>query len=489
VDNSPDLRILFDSPYPLVLVETKDEGRLLEMIRAEADRRATAVWLWSAASGLARDGFDPQYGTQNPQTALAFVADTSGSGVFVFADAHSALEDPVVVRAVKEAAQTAGPGRTIVLTAPSHKIPPELEGIAVAWKHRAPDEKELTSLVARTINRLGSRGIPVTLDENDERSLVASLKGATLAEAGRLIQQAVLDDGRLGQDDIRFVRRQKFAGLSSDGVLEMIESEHRTLNDVGGLDGLKKWLRLRGSTVGNDRAVALGIDAPRGVLLTGIPGCGKSFVAKTLAGTWGLPLLLLDPARLYRKFVGESEQRLESALDTAAAMAPAVLWIDEIEKGFAASGDGDGGVSTRVLGTFLRWLQDRPDGVFVIATANDVSALPPELLRKGRFDEIFFVDLPDADARTAIFEGQLTSRGHDPVRFDLAKLVELTGGFSGAEIEALVVGALYRAFGADAEPTTEEFIAEVNSTVPLSVSRAEDVAALRRWADGRAIRA
>ena len=489
MDNSPDLRILFDSPYPLVLVETKDEGRLLEMIRAEAERRTTPVWLWSSASGLARDGFDPQYETQNPRTALAFVADTSGSGVFVFADAHSALMDPVVVRAVKEAAHTAGPGRTIVLTAPSYKIPPELEGIAVAWKHQPPNEDELTSLVARTISRLGTRGIPVTLDTAAERSLVASLKGATMAEAERLIQQAVLDDGRLGPNDIGFVRHQKFAALGSDGVLELVESEQRTLDDVGGLDGLKKWLRLRGSTVGSDRAAALGIDAPRGVLLTGVPGCGKSFVSKTLAGTWGLPLLLLDPARLYRKFVGESEQRLESALDTASAMAPAVLWIDEIEKGFASSGEGDGGVSTRVLGTFLRWLQDRPDGVFVIATANDVSALPPELLRKGRFDEVFFVDLPGAGARSAIFKGQLESRGHDPARFDLSKLVELTGGFSGAEIEAIVVGALYRAFGADEEPTTEELVAEVESTIPLSVSRAEDVAALRRWADGRAIRA
>ncbi len=489
MDNSTDLRILFDSPYPLVLAETGDEARLLEMIRSEADRRTTPVWVWSATSGLARDGFDSQYGTQNPKTALSFVADTTGSGVFVFADAHSALEDPVVVRAVKEAAQTAGPGRTIVLTAPSHRIPPELDGIAVAWKHQPPDEGELAALVARTITRLGGRGIPVTLDAAAERSLVGSLKGATMAEAERLIQRAVLEDGRLGPEDIGFVRRQKFASLGSDGVLELVESEQRTLADVGGLEGLKEWLRLRGSTVGSERARGLGIDSPRGVLLTGIPGCGKSFVSKTLAGTWGLPLLLLDPARLYRKYVGESEQRLESALDTAAAMAPVVLWIDEIEKGFAASGDGDGGVSTRVLGTFLRWLQDRPDGVFVIATANDVTALPPELLRKGRFDEVFFVDLPDAAARSAIFKGQLGSRGHDPARFDLTKLIELTAGFSGSEIEAIVVGALYRAFGADADPTTEELIAEIESTVPLSVSRAEDVAALRQWADGRAVKA
>ena len=489
MDNSTDLRILFDSPYPLVLAETRDEARLLELLRDEAQRRNTPVWVWSAASGLARDGHNPQYGTRDPATALAFVGDTTGPGVFVFADAHAAIADPIVLRSVKETAQTAGPGRTIVLTAPHHIIPPELEGIAVAWKHQPPTEAELAELVRRTITRLGERGVPVTLDQPAERSLVASLKGATMAEAERLIQRAVLEDGVLGPEDIDFVRRQKFAALGTDGVLELVESERRTLDDVGGLEGLKDWLRLRGSTVGSDRAAALGIDAPRGVLLTGVPGCGKSFISKTLAGTWGLPLLLLDPGRLYRKFVGESEQRLESALETAAAMAPAVLWIDEIEKGFAASDNGDGGVSTRVLGTFLRWLQDRPDGVFVIATANDVAALPPELLRKGRFDEIFFVDLPEVAARTAIFKGQLKSRGHDPARFDLAKLVELTEGFSGAEIEAIVVGALYRAFGADADPTTEELVAEIESTVPLSISRAEDITALRQWANERAVRA
>jgi len=489
VDNATDLRILFDSPYPLVLAETRDETRLLEMVREEADRRGTPVWMWSASRGLARDGHEPQYGTRDASMALSFVADTTDPGVFVFADAHTSLTDPVTLRSVKDAAHSAGPGRTLVLTAPTHLIPPELEGIAVSWTHQPPDVTELGELVGRTIARLASRGVPVTLDQSDERALAASLRGTTLAEAQRIIQRAVLEDGRLGPADIGFVRREKFKGLAGTGALELIESEHRTLDAVGGLDGLKTWLRLRGSTVGSERAEALGIDPPRGVLLTGIPGCGKSFVAKTLASTWGLPLLLLDPARLYRKFVGESEQRLERALETAAAMSPAVLWIDEIEKGFTAGSDGDGGVSTRILGTFLRWLQDRPDGVFVVATANDVSALPPELLRKGRFDEIFFVDLPADDARRAILTGSLKARGHEPAAFDVSKLAEATDGFSGAEIEAAVVGALYRAFGADADLTTEELIAEVEATIPLSVTRSEDVAALRAWATSRAVRA
>jgi SpoVK/Ycf46/Vps4 family AAA+-type ATPase len=233
----------------------------------------------------------------------------------------------------------------------------------------------------------------------------------------------------------------------------------------------------------------MGIDPPRGVLLTGVPGCGKSLIAKTLAATWGRPLVLLDPSRVYRKYVGESEQRLESALRTVEAMAPVVLWIDEIEKGFASGGDGDGGVSSRLLGSFLRWMQDRPDGIFVVATANDVGALPPEFLRKGRFDEVFFVDLPDDGARRAILGIQLRARGHDPAEFDLDKLAEVTDGFSGAEIEAVVVGALYRAFAGDEALSTEELTAEAGSVVPLSVARAEDVSRLRAWAQRRAVRA
>lgn len=485
VDNSTDLRILFDSPYPLVFAETRDEARLLEMLRSEARHRDTPVWLWSAPRGLARDGFDPQYGTRDPGAALSFVADTTGPGVFVFADAHSAIGDPVVLRALKEAAQGAGVGRTIILTAPRADIPPELEGLAVAWSHRPPDESALSDLVQRTISHLAGRGVAVTLDDAQERALVDSLKGSTVAEAERLIRAAVLD-GTLDSSDIATVRHEKFASLATGGTLELIASETHTLDDVGGLIHLKEWLAVRGAAVGSERAASLGLEAPRGLLLTGVPGCGKSFVAKTLATTWGLPLLLLDPGRLYRKYVGESEQRLADALEAAGAMAPAVLWIDEVEKGFASGGE-DGGVSTRLLGTFLRWLQDRPAGVFVVATANDVSALPPELLRKGRFDEVFFVDLPTAQARRAIFGGQLTTRGHDPSDFDLEKLVELTEGFSGAEIEAVVVGSLYRAFAATTDLTNEELIAEVEGTVPLSKTRAEDVSALRRWAQGRAV--
>jgi len=272
--------------------------------------------------------------------------------------------------------------------------------------------------------------------------------------------------------------------LSSDGILELVEAEVGTLDQVGGLAGLKQWLSLR-------RAAHLegGMDAARGILLTGIPGCGKSFVAKTLARSWDLPLVLLDPSRLYRPYIGETEQRLQDSLRSIDALAPAVLWIDEIEKGFASGGRSDSGVSQRLLGTFLRWMQERPPGVFLVATANDVSQLPPELLRKGRFDEIFFVDLPNRAARRAIFSLHLAKREIALSEHELERLARAGDGFSGAEIEAAVVGALYRAFGAGRPLRGTDIEDEMAATVPLSIARSEDVLTLRAWASDRAVAA
>jgi hypothetical protein len=366
-------------------------------------------------------------------------------------------------------------------------VPSELKGVALPWSLRPPTDDELAALVRGLVTDLTARGLTAAPPPEVETELAEALRGLTLADARGLLQRTVLAGGRLSEEDLPRVRAAKMELLDSDGVLELIPAAAGTLDRVAGLAGLKRWLALRGRAVGSAQAKALGLDPPRGILLTGVPGCGKSLVAKTLAATWGRPLLLLDPARIFRKYVGESEQRLEAALRTAAAMAPAVLWVDEIEKGFASGGEADGGVSARLLGTFLRWMQDRPDGVFLVATANDVSALPPEFLRKGRFDEVFFVDLPGPDARRAVFEIQLAARRHDPARFDLDSLAAATEGFSGAEIEAVVVGALYRAFAASTDLASADLLAESAAVVPLSVSRAEEISALRAWAAERAV--
>lgn len=486
MDNTDDLRLLLASRHPLVVVEAEEEGRLMELLRRVTGTLGLPLWTWSLSRGLARVGHGPQYGTVDPKGALAFIEDVPGPGVFVLADAQHTFGDPVAIRRIKDFAQAGEPGKTLVLAVAEAGLPADLRSLALTWTLEPPGREELAELVARTVDDLRSRGFPVTLDEAGRASLVESLRGLSVTEAEALIQQAALRDGGLQAEDVEFVRRAKAELLEGAGTLELVEAHPGTLEEVGGMPRLKEWLALRGRAL-ESGAANFGLDPPRGVLLTGVPGCGKSMVAKALARAWGLPLVLLDPARLYGPYVGESERRLADALRTIEAMAPVVVWVDEIEKGFASHGEGDGGVSRRILGTFLRWMQDRPPGVFVAATSNDVASLPPEFARKGRFDEVFFVDLPTVEERRRIFEVHIRRRGRDPKRFDLDALASATQGFSGAEIEAAVVGALYRAYAAGTDLTTELVLDEVGATLPVSRSRAEDVERLRAWARTHAV--
>lgn len=484
MDNTSDLRVLLGSRHPLLFVEAQDEERFLRLLRDAAWDLDLPVWTWTTTQGLARDEKDAQYGTRDAARALEWIKYLDQASVFVFADIHPHLDNAAVVRAVKDLAQAAREGQTIVLTAPNRQMPAELEGLALPWNLRPPAEDELRRLIQRTLDDLIERRLTVEMDEPDIDRLIAAVRGVSLREAENLIQQAAFRDGSFTGEDVAHVRRAKAEMLSADGILELVEAEVGTLDEVGGLDGLKQWLGVR-------RAAHIdgGMEAARGILLTGIPGCGKSFVAKTLARSWDLPLVLLDPSRLYRPYIGETEQRLQEALRSIDALAPAVLWIDEIEKGFASGGTSDSGVSQRLLGTFLRWMQEREAGVFLVATANDVSQLPPELLRKGRFDEVFFVDLPEPEARRTIFQLHLAKRDVTLSEHEVEQMVRQTDGFSGAEIEAAVVGALYRAFAADRPLSRVDITAEITATVPLSVSRTEEVVALRAWASARAVAA
>ena len=485
-----DLKLLLASRYPLLVVQVHDEPRFVELLEGVSSELGLPVWTWSATHGLSRTGQPRQLGTEDPGRALAFVAEIAEPGVFLFADFSTCLQNPVVARRVKEIAQASRPGQTLVLTGPRPEVPPEVADVALRWTMPPLDREAIAAVVRRVLDDLSAAGTAqIQVDPKTVEELVEALAGLSAADADRLLRQAALRDGAVSADDVSFVRRTRAEMLGADGVVEIVDPGDLDVTQVGGMEHLKRWLAIRGRAL-EPAAARFGLDPPRGVLLTGVPGCGKSLMAKALAHTWGFPLALLDPARLYGPYVGQSEERLSEALAAVQAMSPVVMWIDEIEKGFAAGGGmADGGVSQRLLGTFLRWLQDRGPGVFVVATCNEVDQLPPELLRKGRFDEVFFVDLPEQPEREAIFRTHLARRHRDPGSFDIARLAEASDGFSGAEIEAAVVSGLYIAYASGTDVTTEAIIHELGATVPLSRARHEDLQRLRAWAGDRALAA
>jgi ATP-dependent 26S proteasome regulatory subunit len=485
MDGIRDLRLLLASRHPLIVARMEDETRFMSFARRAAELCGYPVWTWSVTLGLAREGNASQVGTQEPKEALAFVRQLQAPGVFVFHDLRPHLVDPVVVRHLKEFVLAERAGQTILVTGPDPSVPHELEGVALPWTLEPPARDEVEPLIRATIDDLTQRGLAVALTDTDVAEMVTACLGLTLPEIERLILRQAIDDQKLDAADVVGLARAKAELLADDGVLQLV-SASADLDDIGGLDALKRWLRLR-SRGFEPGAKDFGLDPPRGVLIAGVPGCGKSLTAKCVARSWSMPLVLLDPGTIFAMYVGESEERLRSALDTVEAMAPVVLWIDEIEKGFAGgTSDADAGTARRVIGTFLRWLQERPGGVFLIATCNDVGTLPPELLRRGRFDEVFFVDLPDPQERAAILELHLRQRHREPAGFDLPALATASEGFTGAELEAAVVGALYRAYADGRELSTDDLMDEIHLTTPLSKTRAETIQALRAWGRGRA---
>ena len=469
MDPVGELRLLLASGTSLVTVETPEESRLLGLVRAAAG--STPLWIWSAATGLRRDGREPIYGTAVPEQMLDNVEALSGPFVVVLCDPAPVVAEPTGVRRLKELGQRTVPGQSLILVGNHFVVPAELDGVAHPWRLPLPDTAELLAMVERAEARVVQRGMVSKLDDASRVELARALRGLTLLDAEREVMALAAGNGVLEPADIPTARDDKAELLNQDGILEVVEDEGRRLADLGGLTAFKEWMGARLRT-----PLGAAREPVRGVLLTGVPGCGKSAVAHAVAEEWAVPLVLLDPGRIYRKYVGESEERFEAALRTVEAMAPAVLWIDEIEKGFATGGE-DGGVTDRVLGTFLRWLQDRDAPVFVVATANDVTRLPPELTRKGRFDELFFVDLPDAAARATILAGEIHRRGADGTVGSLDALVAATEGFSGAEIAASVAAATYSG------PLTVATIGqELERSVPLATSRPAEIASLRAWA-------
>lgn len=490
-DPVSELAVLVASRFGVLVAQTRDEVRATAMLTEVARRYQIPLWTWSASKGLAVSGGPMQTNTLDVVGALAFVRDASRPGVFLFLDAKPVLDSAAATRLVKELATVPtaipAPGRTVVLTGLDGQVPAPLEPEAVLWRLPPPSVAENRALLEHVISGLTASGIAVSLTADERTRLARDLAGLTRRQAQQLIVTRAVGDGKLGSSDLPELLSAKAQLLAADSPLDLILNT-ADFSEVGGLDALKAWLAERGRGF-DPRAAQFGLEPPRGILLTGVPGTGKSLVAKALAGEWGMALVGLDTGRLHGSLVGQSEANLRAALAATEAMAPVVLWIDEVEKAFGGNKDNDSGVSSRTLGIMLRWLQERPPGIFVVATCNDITALPPELTRRGRFDEVFFVDLPDTSQRTAILAAHLAKRGWQPDQFDLEAVAAATDGYSGAELESAVVGCLYASFAKDAVPTSESLLAEAKEIVPLSVLRAEDIAGLREWSRGRALRA
>ncbi len=512
------LKILIDSSTPIVVMETVEEMRAVRMVRAACSALNLAAFEWSIASGLVRCGTastepvvetghwaptssrgdagehaDAQalYNSREPAQMLGNLEALTVEAAFILKDFHRHMEDPVVVRRLRDVGQKFSTNRrTVIITAPKIDIPPELSSLVEFFELPLPDRQRLRQLIDETLVRISkTRTLQRKLDSNGLDAMAENLRGLTEEEADRAISQALVSRYSLSAETVTDVLAAKKELLRRSEMLDFVEASDN-MASVGGLDNLKRWLEQRRGTW-DDKARSFGLDPPRGVIILGVQGCGKSMCARAVAGEWKLPLVKFDTAAVYDKFIGETEKRIQKVFQVAEGLAPCVLWIDELEKVFAGSGpdsaSADAGVSSRLLAAFLSWMQDRKAPVFVAATCNNVTVLPPELIRKGRFDELFFVDLPNRAERKQIFAIQLGKRKRNPADFDLDQVTVAAEGYSGAEIESAVQGALYTAYAQKQQLTTQHLLAALAGTVPLSTTRSEEIQALREWAGKRAV--
>lgn len=495
MDRQRDLELILKSATPMVVIETRDEAGMLDMLKRISLARAAdgyvPLFRWTITDGLQRldISLEPQLHNARPTEVLRHIRAVTRAGLYVLLDFHPYLQDPVNIRLLKDICLKFNDvPRQLVFVSQQVALPEDLRGYSARFDLALPSETQREAIIKRVASQWAAEnpGSRVTVDPKAYRLLIQNLAGLTDADTERLARNAIYQDGAITKSDLPRVMQAKYELLNDSGILQY-EYDTARFGDVGGLRRLKKWLQQRRPAfLGEPGAPRL--DAPKGVLLIGVQGCGKSLAAKATAGIFGVPLLRLDFGALYNKYHGETERNLRETLQTADVMTPCVLWIDEIEKGLAGR-DSETGTSQRVLATFLTWLSEKKNQVFVVATANDISALPPELVRKGRFDEIFFVDLPGPDTRAEIVGIHLATRGQARAEFDVTRIAEATEGFSGAEIEQAIVSALYEAHAESSAPATSHILEAVAATRPLSVVMAENIATLRHWASGRTVSA
>ena len=486
-----ELKILIQAQYPLIYLVTSEEERAEQAISTIAQselKPQRRVFVWTVTHGIVEYGQPrnvTQHNTVSPEAAIEWIIRQKEPSIFILKDLHPFIDAPATNRSLRDAiASFKGTQKNIILMSPMQQVPIELEKEVVVIDFTLPDMAELNKVLTQHVDQ--NRGRRLTTEAREK--LLRAALGLTKDEAEKVYRKAQVTTGRLTEDEVDIVLSEKKQLIRRNGILEYIE-EDETIDAVGGLEELKRWLKQR-SNAFTERAREYGLPQPKGMLILGVPGCGKSLIAKTTSRLWGLPLLRLDMGRVYDgSMVGRSEANLRNALKTAESISPAILFIDELDESFAGSGgssDSDGGTSSRIFGSFLTWMQDKKSPVFVMATANRVERLPGEFLRKGRFDEIFFVDLPTPEERQDIFNIHLTKRREDISRFDLEQLAKMSDGFSGAEVEQAIVAAMYEAFAQDREFTQLDIIAALKATLPLSRTMQEQVTALRDWARQRA---
>ncbi len=487
-----ELEKLIAAHHPVVYVVDEDPERIEVLLRELSRTSGLPLAQWAPGRGLGRlNSPHPVANTTKLGGCLSHIIAADHPLIYQLVEADEALTHPTLTHLVHKIATTHRAHRGVVLfSGTAANLPDSWRSIIPVITLRAPTREEYFEFVRRLLQELRARmQIEMRMTSEDVGRMLALLQGMSFSLARRVLTEAMVLDGVLSADDLENILAAKKEIIAQSGVLEYFPLD-TNLDEIAGLEELKRWLKLRGRAFFEpQRAEEFGLDPARGVLLLGVQGCGKSLAAKAIAKTWSLPLVRLDPGRLYDKYMGESEKNLRTALDQCEALAPIVLWIDEIEKAFGPANDQDGGASQRIFGTLLTWLQEKQAPVFVMATSNDISRLPPELLRKGRFDEIFFVDLPREDIRVEILRVHLDKRGRDPEQFDLSALAKKSVGFSGAELEQAVVGGLYAAFASADELETQHIMTELEKTRPLSVTMREPIEKLRAWARERTVAA
>ncbi len=482
-----EIEVLIRAKYPIIYVVSWEERRVEEIMGQLSKSLNRTLHTWTLTQGM-KPAVTRTSGPAKPTTlpgeleALALIYEAAEFTVFLLKDFHPYMKDPRVVRLLRDLAiRLRGRSQTLILLGPMLVLPTELEKDVTVVEFPLPSASDIEDTLEKCIAAVKENpNVTTKLKPRDKELIVKSAQGLTMDEVESVFARSLVERKKF---DVEVVLEEKKQIVRKSGLLEYYPTQNK-MTDVGGMELLKDWLEKRTDAF-TDKAKKFGIPAPKGILLLGVQGCGKSLLAKAVAAEWALPMLKLDVGRIFGSLVGQSEQNIRRAIQVAESVAPCILWADELEKGFAGvggSGVSDSGTTARVFATFLTWMQEKTKPVFLVATANDVSQLPPEMLRKGRFDEIFFVDLPDLDERVQIFSIHLKKRGRDPGAYELQALAAATKGYSGAEIEQVIVGALYPAFDAGRELTQDDLLAEAKAVVPLSVMMREEIDELRHWA-------